>query len=197
MEDPDSTQPQQVLSLEVLQPFLFGKVGLAYAVNSYHMKYLIYGNYIYGPGLVNETLAYDASDRKWTFEHLSPHPGFEIGAQVKFRNPDKWSNKEYGQYIKESSYFKSTVFSGMWAEFAYKSGKSNLIDFETYKQWDFKIGGLLNWQKEYKHFFYNTTLGIGVGKAMARLDDPSRKLELQVDNFLFVFKLGVKLGLKL
>ncbi len=152
IEQSDSTKAQKILYVELLQPILFGKIGLGYGLKKYKQEYVFYASYIYGPGLIPEAPFNSASEYHWISREGSLQ-GFEFGTQIRFNLRTKLQKASIGKYIKNFSK-KAIFYSGIWVEVAYKSGdpKGYQYDIASIDLWETKGGGLIGWSFDKKRY---------------------------------------------
>lgn len=202
----DSKKNQTIILIDVLQPLLFGKVGLAAGWRNIKKEYVFYANYVYGKGLIPTTAFKVENDRGGSFDDRK---GFDVGVQLKKRS--KLLTKPYKDYIKDISKV-TNFYSGGWFEISQKSGSEPNYNYyyyypSSYKIWEFKIGGLVGWSlgSEKSNMLYDINLGVAAGIASGKIfydttsvPPGSTIIESEkVSSFILLYKISFQIGFKL
>lgn len=194
--DNNSQKKEYFLLFDVVQPLLFGKVGIAVGLRNIKYDYVFYGNYVFDKGAIPTTLF------KVEYEHsggFEDRKGFDVGVQLKKRS--KLLSKPYKDYIKNVSNI-TKFYSGGWLEVSQKSGSEPIsINYgvASYNIWEFKIGGLLGWSIDTRksNMLYDINMGVAIGKAsgkifIVRSTSEGRKVSSGIMAYKISFQIGFK-----
>ena len=193
----DTKKKQTLLLVDYVQPLLFGKVGIGVGRRNVSHEHVIYSNYVFSSGVL-PTTAYNVTDSEGSNSYYS-RTGFDVGWQIKTLS--QLIAKPYKEYIKD--YSKHAAFySGPWIEISYKSGdgESSGNSENSYKLWEFKVGGMIGWSfgPPKSNIFFDINLGLGAGGGLAKLFAPQYPQDGEKrSSFLLLYKLGFQIGFKL
>ena len=140
----NTNKKQTVVLVDILQPLLFGKVGIGVGWQTIKKEYIFYGNYVYGKGLIPTTALRLEKDENVTFDERK---GFDFGFQLKIRS--KLLTKPYAHYIKDIDKI-NRLYYAPWIEVSQKSGSREIIPYYggqriSYNIWEYKAGLLIGW----------------------------------------------------
>jgi hypothetical protein len=82
---------------------------------------------------------------------------------------------------------------GLWTELSLKTDESSY----SVEVWESKLGGLMGWSIGNKKVFFDTNIGIGWGYAWASLQNPYNTDSTNDHSIILMYKLSLKLGIKL
>lgn len=190
-------QKETIVLVDVIQPLLFGKVGVGVGWRNIEHEYVFYGNYVFGSGAI-PTTAFKSTEREGSNASYS-RTGFDVGVQIK--NRSTLPSKKYKEYIKDYSKY-SHFYYGPWFEISHKSGDSE-YDYnyaESYKLWEFKVGGMIGWSfdSQKSNLLFDLNIGLGAGGAFGKIFGQYYAPEGDKRNSVLVlYKVGFQIGFKL
>jgi hypothetical protein len=200
-------QKQTIVLIDVLQPLLFGKVGIAAGWRNIKHDYVFYGNYVFGKGAI-PTTAFNLEKEEYVpFEERI---GFDFGFQLKIRS--KLLTKPYRNYIKDIVKINRFYYAP-WIEVSKKSGSREFIPNRggqrtSYDVWEYKAGLQIGWSfaSEKSILLYDINLGLGAGWATGRLESayptgsPSQPIQYYLYerwSLIALYKVSFQIGFKL
>lgn len=201
----DSKEKQAIILIDVLQPLIFGKVGVGFGWRNISHEYVIYGNYVFGKKLL-PTTAFKVENNCYcgSANNFNINNGFDVGVQIKKRS--ELPNKPYVNYINDASKVNS-FYHGAWFEISKKNGSSeDLWAYYSYSVWEFMGGGLAGWSIESQKpgLFYDISAGVGVGRAYGEFFTKSLpntgniySYSINVNSFILMYKINIQIGFKL
>lgn len=196
---------QSIILIDVLQPLIFGRVGVGFGIRSITHEYVFYGNYVFGKNLL-PTTAFKVENNCLCgpADFDLNNDGFDVGVQIKRRS--ELPNKPYVNYIKGASKV-NRFYHGAWLEISKKNGSAeDLNAYYSYGVWEFKGGGLLGWviESQKRVLFYDISVGVGSGWAFGEFFINSLptsqniySYSINVNSLILMYKINIQIGFKL
>jgi hypothetical protein len=195
------TKDKHIAYVNIINPLLFGKAGVAFTFRNIRADYFIYANYVYSPGILSTTLYFSNGQYGSPEGNSSGYSTsvFDIGFQYRFRSP--LFGMPYAKYLDDLDK-KSAFYLGFSFETSYSKGEKDnssvsygrIIKIEN---WEPTIGGVFGWSDNWgPHLVFDFYVVFSMGFSHIKYSDQYQPYE-EISGFVYPFILKYDIGLLL